>query len=536
MGDFNAKIGHPKKEENLVLGHYGYGERNERGQKLIDYASEYNLKIMNTFFKKKPNKKWTWMSPDQATKNEIDFIMTNNPAMITNYEILSNVLFPSDHRLLRATFVLKHPIKNRKSFCSLPKTIVSEEEEQNYLRWLSKKLGDKTIQPNVQEYYNIIVKSIKDSLNQRTDRHDKKRNKIFSEKTVQLIIERTKLMFTKNKDPEQRKKLSKLYKATKKSIQTDYSKHRHEIITRNLSKFRSTKRALKELKLSKSWIQKLENNKGETKSRKDVIEHATKFYKELYREKEDNNKIEIKEISQDKNSTVNPIEEREVLEHIRKLKFGKSPGQDGLPSDAVKLGAPILLHHLTKLFNMVLDSEKVPEQWCTSDIILLYKKGNPKDIGNYRPISLLASIYKIFSSILLRRISKTIDDSQSSEQAGFRAGFSTTDHIQTLTQVIEKYKEFNRNLYVAFIDYSKAFDSISHSAIWNALAHLNVDQKYIRIIQNVYAQSTSRVRLETKGEVIKIERGVRQGDPLSPKIFIAVLEWIFRSLNWEKRV
>ena len=67
------------------------------------------------------------------------------------------------------------------------------------------------------------------------------------------------------------------------------------------------------------------------------------------------------------------------------------------------------------------------------------------------------------------------------------------------------------------------------------MAHLNVDQKYIRIIQNVYAQSTSRVRLETKGEVIKIERGVRQGDPLSPKIFIAVLEWIFRSLNWEKK-
>lgn len=137
--------------------------------------------------------------------------------------------------------------------------------------------------------------------------------------------------------------------------------------------------------------------------------------------------------------------------------------------------------------------------------------------------------------MLLKRISKAVEDSQPREQAGFRSGFSTTDHIHTLEEIIEKYKEFNRKLYLGFIDYSKAFDSISHISIWNALNEFKVNQKYINIIKNIYAHSTSRVRLETKGNPFKIERGVRQGDPLSPKLFIAVLEHIFKNLQWKNR-
>ncbi|CAF4752909.1 unnamed protein product [Pieris macdunnoughi] len=218
---------------------------------------------------------------------------------------------------------------------------------------------------------------------------------------------------------------------------------------------------------------------------------------------------------------------------MKKLKAEKSPGPDGICNEALKIGAPILTYHFTRLFNKILDEEKVPKQWCTSDIILLFKKGNPLDIGNYRPISLLASIYKLFSSIILKRISDDIDKQQPKEQAGFRSSFSTMDHIQTLEQVIEKYREHNRPLYVAFIDYSKAFDSISHCAIWNALQYSNINQKYINVLKYIYTKSTSRVKLETRGDEINIERGVRQGDPLSPKLFIAVLETIFQKLDWK---
>lgn len=534
IGDFNAKIGQPQIEENLIMGKYGYGKRNERGERLIDYAREYKLAVMNTFFKKRANQRWTWISPDHKVKNEIDFILTNNPKVINNIEVLNNVNFPSDHRLVRATCLIKLPKKSRKNFKDTPKNLKSEKEIQNYLYNLGCNISNNTDEhTGVQENYNMIEEVIKNSLKTASKSDKRIRQKIISETTEKLIEKRTKLLTTKNKDKYMRSELSKLFKEVKRAIKKDYSKHRHDVITRNLNNFRSTKRALRELNLSKTWIHKLEYNFTETKTRKDILNFTTAFYKELYKKKQNDihQIINSKSIS----NTVEPIDEKEVYKHITSLKTEKSPGPDGLSNEALRHGLPILLNPITNLFNKILDTEMVPKQWCTSDIILLYKKGNPLDVGNYRPISLLSCIYKIFSSILSQRIAQKIDNAQTIEQAGFRSGFSTIDHIHTLGQVTSKYKEFNKPLYVAFIDYSKAFDSINHNAIWNALQLSKIDQKYINIIKFIYANSTSKVKLETRGEEVKIERGVRQGDPISPKLFIAVLENIFKNLNWHHK-
>lgn len=94
MGDFNAQIGVPKTNECLVTGKYGYGNRSARGERLIQYAYEYNLKILNTMFNLKENNRWTWISPDKNTRNEIDYIMTSKPHLFTKYEVLSSVCYP----------------------------------------------------------------------------------------------------------------------------------------------------------------------------------------------------------------------------------------------------------------------------------------------------------------------------------------------------------------------------------------------------------------------------------------------------------
>lgn len=145
----------------------------------------------------------------------------------------------------------------------------------------------------------------------------------------------------------------------------------------------------------------------------------------------------------------------------------------------------------------------------------------------------MSNIYKVFAKVILARITRTLDENQPREQAGFRAGYSTLDHIHTVRQIIEKNKEFKVPFYCCFIDYKKAFDSIEHENIWRCLKDQGLEQKYIRIIKNVYANSTANIKLEREEKEIKINRGVRQGDPLSPKLFTAVLEDIFRKLDWE---
>ena len=107
--------------------------------------------------------------------------------------------------------------------------------------------------------------------------------------------------------------------------------------------------------------------------------------------------------------------------------------------------------------------------------------------------------------------------------------YSTVDHLQALNQVIEKSEEYQIPLVIGFIDYEKAFDSIEHFSIFEALRKINVNETYVKILENIYKGATARVHLDNHvSEPFAIGIGVRQGDPISPKLFTVVIEEIFK--------
>ena len=125
MGDFNAKIGNGDEE---CFGNFGYGIRNDRGDDLINFAIANKLKIMNTFFKKKSNKRWTWHSPNFENVNEIDYALTDKSSIVRNIEVLN---VDSDHRMVRCKVKIDTKRERQKLFHSKPEPLRVPQQHVN---------------------------------------------------------------------------------------------------------------------------------------------------------------------------------------------------------------------------------------------------------------------------------------------------------------------------------------------------------------------------------------------------------------------
>jgi len=217
----------------------------------------------------------------------------------------------------------------------------------------------------------------------------------------------------------------------------------------------------------------------------------------------------------------------EVEKAINKLKARNAPGLDNITAEEIQAatqGSGLEIIH--KFCNHIWKEEIFPDEWKRAIITPIYKKKDKTDCGNYRGISLLCHFNKVFTSILLERIKKRTEEILGEEQAGFRPSRSTIDQIFTLRQMATKYSNFCK-MYVCYIDFRKAFDSIWRKGLWKVMRHMGYPEKIIRILESLYKGSLSAVRTNGDiGEWFETIVGVLQGCMLSPLLFNIFLEII----------
>ena len=139
--------------------------------------------------------------------------------------------------------------------------------------------------------------------------------------------------------------------------------------------------------------------------------------------------------------------------------------------------------------------------------------------------------------MLNTRIRETLDNAQPVDQAGFRKGFACDDHLFTVVALIEKMTEFNCPIWICAIDFRKAFDTVEHLSLWESLFEQGVPVTYIHLMATLYKGQSGRVCADKTSKAFSIGRGTKQGDPLSPTLFNAVLEKALKNVveKWKGR-
>ena len=148
------------------------------------------------------------------------------------------------------------------------------------------------------------------------------------------------------------------------------------------------------------------------------------------------------------------------------MKDGKAAGTDNIPAEVFKADINTTTEVFYELFKSIWEGEKSPTEWKEGLIVKLPKKGNLRECDNYRGITLLCIASKVFNRIMLERLRSAVDGSLRDHQAGFRQARSCADQIATLRIIVEQSIEWNSSLYINFVDYQKAFDSLDRPFLW----------------------------------------------------------------------
>jgi exonuclease III len=233
------------------------------------------------------------------------------------------------------------------------------------------------------------------------------------------------------------------------------------------------------------------------------------------------------------------IDADEVAAAVKRLQNGKAAGSDGMVAEILKNGGDEMLASLLLLCQLVWKKGEVPMDWLRGVIAPIHKDGDTRMPLNYRPITLLSIVGKVYTTILYARLMSYCEQQNIivAEQGGFRPKRGCTEQLFTLTELIKMRRSQGKRTYCCFIDIKKAYDTVWHVGLKSKLLGAGIHGAMYRSICSLYQCCESTIRLGGQLEYtdfFSIETGVRQGCILSPllySIFINDLVKELRKLN-----
>lgn len=219
---------------------------------------------------------------------------------------------------------------------------------------------------------------------------------------------------------------------------------------------------------------------------------------------------------------LNPVTQNEVIKYISSLKNNCSPGIDEITTKIIKAIHVHIAEPLTHIINLILETGKVPDQFKTSIVTPIHKAGSKSLTENYRPISLISNLGKIFEKCLKDRLTDFLDRNNilSANQFGFTSGLSTADAMCELTNEITTNLNNGLKCFAVFLDLSKAFDTVSHPILMDVLESYGIRGNALNIFKNYLTNRTQYTRInQTLSEPNIIKMGVPQGTVLGPILF-----------------
>lgn len=537
-GDLNGHVGelnngHPSH------GGFGYGRRNDDGERILDYAGSHNLILLNTWYKKRCSQLATYHSGDASSQIDFFLMRSKDRTLVNDAKVIPYETVATQHRPLVCTLRIDPPKQQRPDLTGparikwwnftekaselinrihLPR-ITSVEES-----WDEAKTG-----------ITGVARSVLGTTKPGR-RYLDKETWLWTDE-VRMCVRKKKALyhnFLKDKTPAKWKEYQVAKSEAKKAVARTKTK-RFEDLYRKLDT-RDGERDLYKLVRSRNRktedVEKFFGINDENGRLLSNAEQAKERWRQYFE------KISTEEFPHPLLPHAMPvlgaiplITSSEVAEALKAMKSGKTTGPDDIAAEIWKSRLWNPTHWLASLFNRIVAERRIPSDWRSSTTVPIFKKkGSPADCCNYRPIRLLSHTMKIFERILDKRIRDVVE--LSVNQCGFVQNCGTTDAIHSTRLLVEKHREKGKAVHLAFLDLEKAFDRVPHDVIWYALRSRNVPEELIDWVKFLYVNPTSCIRaVAGTSTPFRITVGVHQGSALSPLLFIVVMDAITRDLQ-----